>query len=313
MKISLGCSKVLRSLMVVLLSVTFSFCGSLKLDQTKQGTVEEGVDLPTIRKKDDKDGIIKVLAIGNSFSMDAIENYLYELAAAENIPMVIGNLYRGGASLEQHWNHAQNNLAAYEYRKIEIDGSKTNTPETSIETAVLDEDWDYISFQQVSGNSGNYKTFLTPLPALMEYVKERSTNPNVEYILHQTWAYAKSSNHKHFPNYGSDQETMYSAIVNTLRKAKVNFSFDVLIPAGTAIQNGRNTVIGDHFTRDGYHLDFGIGRYTAACTWFEALTDINVVGNSFIPDGLSTVEADIAQRAAHAAVLNPDEVTPLSN
>src|SRR5690554_2286254 len=64
------------------------------------------------------DGIIKVLAIGNSFSEDALENYLYELAESENIPIVIGNLFIGGASLEQHLNNAQSNAAAYSYRKI---------------------------------------------------------------------------------------------------------------------------------------------------------------------------------------------------
>lgn len=260
---------------------------------------------------DNNDDILKVLAIGNSFSMDAVENYLYELAAAENIPIVIGNLYRGGASLEQHWNHAKNNKTAYEYRKISVDGTKINTPEYTIEQAVQDENWDYISFQQVSGMSGKYETFLEPLPRLINYVQDRTTNSEVKYILHQTWAYAKNSTHKHFINYNNDQKTMYSNIVKTIRKAKVNFGFDDIIPAGTAIQNGRNTILGDNFTRDGYHLDFGIGRYTAACTWFEALTSINVVGNPFKPNELSSLETKIAQECAHAAIRNPDMVTPL--
>src|SRR5699024_6074437 len=96
------------------------------------------------------DGILKVLAIGNSFSEDAIENYLYDLAAAENIPIVIGNLYIGGSSLEQHWDNAQADSPAYDYRKITQEGNRTNMPETSIQTAVADENWDYISFQQLS-------------------------------------------------------------------------------------------------------------------------------------------------------------------
>ena len=86
---------------------------------------------------------------------------------------------------------------------------------------------------------------------------------------------------------------------------------DQVIPAGTAIQNGRNTLIGDNFTRDGYHLDLGIGRYTAASTWFEALTGICVVGNSFKPEAMTGLEAEIAHHAAHAAVTHPDEVTLL--
>ena len=44
---------------------------------------------------------IKILAIGNSFSEDAIEQYLHELADADGIETVIGNLYIPGCSLEQ--------------------------------------------------------------------------------------------------------------------------------------------------------------------------------------------------------------------
>ena len=257
------------------------------------------------------DGITKILAIGNSFSEDALENYLYELASSENVKIVIGNLYIGGSSLEQHWNNAKDNIAAYDYRKIAQNGTKTNTSATSIETAVLDEDWDYISFQQVSNNSGQYETFVTPLPKLVEYVKERSTHPEAKYILHQTWAYAQNSTHSAFPTYQSNQEIMYNAIVNAVRKVQETYKMDLVIPAGTAIQNGRNTLVGDNFTRDGYHLDLGIGRYTAASTWFEAITGINVIGNPFKPAAITDLEAEIAQHAAHAAVENPDEITLL--
>ncbi|MDO6390121.1 DUF4886 domain-containing protein [Pontibacter sp. BT731] len=258
------------------------------------------------------DGVIKVLAIGNSFSEDAVESYLYELAAAKNIPIVIGNLYIGGASLEQHWSNAQGNAPAYDYRKIEK-GEKTNKSQTTIEYAVKDENWDYVSFQQVSGSSGKYETFTTPLPALVKYVKERTTNPETRYVLHQTWAYSENSTHSDFPNYGNDQKAMYASIVETYRKAKIAYDMDYVIPAGTAIQNGRNTLIGDNFTRDGYHLDFGIGRYTAASTWFEALTGISVVGNPYKPAGLTQLDAEIAQHAAHAAVVNPDKITILAD
>ena len=51
---------------------------------------------------------IRVLCIGNSFSWDAVEQELAPLCAAGNQPIVIGNLYYGGCSLEQHYHH--NNL-----------------------------------------------------------------------------------------------------------------------------------------------------------------------------------------------------------
>ena len=40
--------------------------------------------------------VIKVLAIGNSFSEDAVEQYLYEMARAQGYSLVIGNAYISG-------------------------------------------------------------------------------------------------------------------------------------------------------------------------------------------------------------------------
>lgn len=263
-------------------------------------------------KRDNKE-TIKILAIGNSFSQDALETYLYELAKAENIKVIIGNLYIGGASLELHWNNAKENKATYQYRKIDVNGNKTNTPETSIADAIADEDWDYISFQQVSSSSGIYESYVEPLPLLFENVKQMATNPDVKYILHQTWAYAQSSTHSGFAHYNNDQLTMYSAIVDAVWRAKELVPIDIVVPAGTAIQNGRSSYIGDNFCSDGYHLDVNIGRYTAACTWFEKLFNVDVIGNSFKPDALSDFEADIAQHAAHYAVKSPKEITEMSD
>ena len=45
---------------------------------------------------------IKVLAIGNSFSQDAVEQYLHELGEAEGITMIIGNMFIGGTARAKH-------------------------------------------------------------------------------------------------------------------------------------------------------------------------------------------------------------------
>jgi hypothetical protein len=259
--------------------------------------------------KVEKDTLIRILAIGNSFSEDAIENHLYELAAAEGITIQIGNLYIGGASLELHCKNAKEDNPSYSFRKIDIDGNKMTTPNTSLADAIQFEDWDYISFQQVSSLSGVYGSYDPYLPQLLAYVHGQSTNPNVKFILHQTWAYAQDSDHEGFANYGDKQEKMYEALVETYRKIYEEYNFDLLVPTGTAIQNGRNTVIGDNFTRDGYHLDMTIGRYTAACTWFQALTQRSVVGNPYHPENMRAEEVGIAQVSAHLAVMEPDRVT----
>ena len=81
---------------------------------------------------------IKVLAIGNSFSQDAVEQYLHELGEAEGITMIIGNMFIGGCSLERHVQNIRNNAPAYAYRKVEKDGEKTETRSMTIEKALAE-------------------------------------------------------------------------------------------------------------------------------------------------------------------------------
>lgn len=252
----------------------------------------------------------KILAIGNSFSQDAVEQYLYELAAAEGFNPIIGNMYIGGCSLATHLSNAQNNSPAYEYRKI-VGGIKTNRTNVSLAEALADEDWDYISFQQVSGYSGKYDTYLVSLPSLVKYVQERATNKRVKLMMHQTWAYAQNSTHADFAKYDKDQIKMYEAIVDAVENAANLINSTIIIPSGTAIQNGRTTIIGDNFNRDGYHLELTYGRYTAACAWFEKIFNKSVVGNTYAPNTISAYYKQMAQNAAHYAVLNPHRVTDM--
>lgn len=258
-----------------------------------------------------EDGVIKILAIGNSFSADAIENNLFDLAREKNIKAVVANLYIGGAPLSLHVTNARENKNAYSYRKISVDGHKTTTAAVSLEHALADEDWDYISFQQASPLSGQPGTIEASLPELYRYVKDRAKNKDVKYVYHQTWAYSQHAPHPGFANYGRDQQRMYRAIADVSAKVNQIVPIDVVIPAGTAIQNARTSYIGDNFDRDGYHLRFSLGRYVAACTWFEKLFGVSVVGMSYKPSDVTEREKEVAQYAAHFAVKDPYEVTPL--
>ena len=49
-----------------------------------------------------KPDTLKVLAIGNSFSEDAVEQHLSGLARAEGLNVIICNMYIGGCSFERH-------------------------------------------------------------------------------------------------------------------------------------------------------------------------------------------------------------------
>jgi len=254
---------------------------------------------------------LRVLAIGNSFSRDAIEQNLHELAAADGDTLIIGNMYIGGCSLERHVKNTRTDSHDYVYRKIAADGSRVEKKNISILEALKDEAWDYISMQQASPFSGQYATYAEYLPELMKFVKQNGPR-RFTPVLHQTWAYEQGSGHTGFRNYGNDQITMYRAIVDANDRAARKNKIKVVIPAGTAVQNARTSFIGDNMNRDGYHLDLGVGRFTAACAWYERLIGKNVVDNRYVPAGMNPDIAFVAKTAAHAAVVNPVEITDLS-
>ena len=252
---------------------------------------------------------LKVLAIGNSFSEDAVEEHLSQLAQAEGLTVVIGNMYIGGCSLERHVNNLRGNLPEYRYRKFDPKGSMKEINGYTLEKVLAEEDWDYISVQQVSSFSGMPETYSPWLPELVDFVKARV--PDAEIMFHMTWAYAPNSDHGAFVNYGKDQMKMYNAIVSAVWQEAPKVGIDLIIPSGTAIQNARTSFLGNDLTRDGYHLKRHIGRYIAACTWLEAVLGVNPVGNSYCPEGITPEECKAAQKAAHKAVKKPCKVTSI--
>lgn len=254
------------------------------------------------------DKVIRILAIGNSFSHDAVEQNLWELFHDDGTEVIIGNLYIGGCSLERHYNNSVTGEEAYSYRKI-VDGKRTVTDKVPMLHGLLDEKWDYISLQQKSGISGladTYEPFLKDLIAYIDSVLDYEPT----YMFHMTWAYSQDADHNEFPKYDRDQMKMYSMILDAVGKAmEDNPSIKILIPSGTAIQNGRTSFLGDTFNRDGYHLDLAFGRYTAACTWYEAISGKNVRKNSYRPDTVDEKTAAACRTAAHKAVKQPWKVS----
>ena len=201
------------------------------------------------------------LPLATAFPKDAVEQYLHELAEAEGISTIIGNMFIGGCSLERHVKNARENAPAYAYRKNRYGWKEMGKGKDVLEMVLADEDWDYVSLQQASTFSGMYETYEASLPELIEYVKARLPK-KTKLMLHQTWAYASTSNHGGFKNYNRDHLTMYHAIVDAGKKAGKAYKIKMIIPTGTAIQNARTSFIGDHMNRDGHHLDVKVGRYT---------------------------------------------------
>lgn len=254
---------------------------------------------------------LRILAIGNSFSEDAVEQDLHSLAEMGGHELIIGNVYYPACNLQRHWNNLQNNTPEYSYRKINVNGKSDTIPNCTLSAALVDEPWDIITFQQGSAFSGVYSSY-RPLSSLIRRVRE-IVGPRPKFYWHQTWAYAPGATHQGFKTYSGDQMRMYASIIYCTRKVLAgNPQLTKLIPTGTAIQDAR-TALGPNLTRDGYHLDLVVGRYIAACTWYKVLFPNSHFIASYLPHGLTTKEAAICHEAVAEAIAHPYEVTTLTN
>ena len=241
---------------------------------------------------------IRLLCIGNSFSWDAVEQELSPLCTAAGQSIIIGNLYYGGCSLQQHYSFLQADTAAYSFRYIQ-DGVRMVYDPYTLREALRLQQWDYISFQQASGDSGIDSTFEPYLTALIDTV--RQYQPAARLCWMMTWSYAADSNHPHFPRYDCNQTTMDEAILSCVHNVLTRHPELLLVPCGTAVQNARH-YLGDVLCRDGYHLNLSYGRYVAACVWFEVLTGESVIGNPYRNAEMTPRQQRKTQRAAHKAV-----------
>ena len=222
---------------------------------------------------------LKVLTIGNSFSDDAME-YVYKIAKEAGIEYVeLGTLRASNASLANHVTNAQNNSAAYMFRYW-ADGATTwqdtgtwNSGAYTMYDAIKKADWDYIVFQQVSGDSGNASTY-DSLSTLMDYVDTHKTNPNVKYAWQITWS-ARADYPSQIPAFSK-----ILAAVNA--KITTNSKISVVIPSGTAIENAKTSYLTPkNIQRDAKHLSYGIGRYIAGLTLVKALTGVSIDNSTY--------------------------------
>ena len=243
---------------------------------------------------------LRVLAIGNSFSEDAVEQNLYEIASTDGTFLIIGNLYIGGCSLERHAGNVREDKADYRYRKISADGVMTTEQGVSISTALADESWDCVSFQQASHFSGMWETYEPYMGELYEYVRSR-TREDVRLLWQQTWAYDSDSDHGGFANYGRDQKQMYARIGECSSRIAAKYGLEI-IPSGPAVQIMRDEYGYRKMTRDGFHMSYDLGRYLLACVWYEVLSGRSPVGNTWMKDGLRHADRYNSQCAAHKAV-----------
>ena len=278
--------------------------------------------------------LIRVLCIGNSFSWDAVEQELVPLCYTAGVKVEVHDLYYGGCSLEQHARFLMKDTAAYSHRvctscTVDSIGKSSNSKPSvrqcrvvkdtvTLRQALRDGKYDYISLQQASHDSGIRSSFEPWLSMLIDTV--RAYQPQAQLCWMQTWAYSQDAKHPAFERYHSSQQEMWDSIQSCTRyvqqiannKQLSNQSLNrkpsnrqlIVIPCGEAIQRARNTRLGDTLCRDGYHLNYVYGRFTAACVWYEILTGKDVRRNCYKNRKMTHQQARLTRQSAHKAVEN---------
>lgn len=262
----------------------------------------------------DDDGVLRILAIGNSFSDDGTE---YIPALLDNLgvqDVEIARLYVGGCTLQQHLSFYQAKQSPYIFLQSKAGDNCwiKHKDKYSLQRALAMGEWDIITLQQQSGRSGIYSSYEPYLGELIQII--RLAQPHARLAWHMTWSYSTNSRLGEFTNYDNDPQKMFGAIHDATRATiETHPEIGIIIAAGTTVQTLRHAAINNYpydLTRDGFHIDYGAGRYALACTWYETLiephTHISMVGNTLsINKGMIAVTpltAAYCQQAARQAV-----------
>lgn len=280
---------------------------------------------------------VKVLAVGNSFSANALR-YFSDIVKASGSKTVAVNAMIGGCDFERHMRHAD---------AFEADSSDTNgrpyAGRASLKDLLTTQKWDFVTIQQASPKSFRPETFHPHADRLVAYIKKYA--PQAEIVIHQTWAYR--DDHRWFAEREKNREQPENRDImyRGLRAAYDGLAKDTgfrLIPCGDAMELARLDPAWGKFVpdasfdpkaavypalpknekrslhsgyswkkdaktgkatlgKDAFHANTP-GEYLQGCVWLEFFFGQSAVGNSFVPKGMAAEDAAVLQRVAHRAV-----------
>ena len=109
---------------------------------------------------------MNILTVGNSFSEDS-GRYLHRIARADKFNLETINLYIGGCSLDSHFRNMMGDKKDY----VLTPNGEFSRFYVTLKEALLNREWDYISIQQASLRSPDYKTYQPFLNELVAYFR----------------------------------------------------------------------------------------------------------------------------------------------
>jgi len=274
---------------------------------------------------------LKVLAVGNSFSANAL-HYFGDIVKASGNSVIASNAMIGGCDFERHMRHAD----AFEANPDDPVG-RPYPGKKSLKDLLTAQAWDYVTIQQASPKSFKPETFHPHADRLIAYIKKYA--PQAEIVIHETWAYRDDHPFWGLTNFNTD--VMYKGVRSAYDGLAKDTGFR-LIPCGDAMETARRDTAWGKFVpdrdfnpktavypdlpknekrslhngyswkkdaksgkfvlgKDAFHANTQ-GEYLIGCVWFEFFFKQSAVGNTFVPKGVALDDAATLQRIAHRVV-----------
>jgi hypothetical protein len=276
---------------------------------------------------------VRLLTVGNSFSANATR-YLGDLAKAGGHTLIHQPLVLPGASFQDQVAKARKHEEAPKSKS----GLYANG--LGLKEALRKETWDYVTIQQASIKSADFRTYQPYAGWLRNYIAKHA--PQANLLIHQTWAYRiddprflKPSGKEGEPQ---SHEQMYRDLTSAYDRVSAELG-GTIIPVGDAFyaadtdpawgfkhdkgfdrMTAKAPALPDQthslhvgwqwkkqqsgklaLVMDGHHANRA-GEYLGGCVWYEVLFGESAVGSSFIPKGMAPDDTRFLQETAHKAV-----------
>lgn len=284
---------------------------------------------------------IKVLGIGNSFTVNAFSQLRGMGESCDKVKLVLGGAIIGGCSMEKHIRLAKLHEEDPESEEgrpywltLADDNGEPKRTRVGLREMLQSDNWDIVTIQQLSAQSPDIENYRPYAKELYDYIKRYA--PKAEVVLHQTWAYRTDGDFKRVfpnkPNYGQlemyrDLNEAYNTIAKELGVR--------LIPVGPAFQlarqirpyipdtpenieklvppnlpNDKNSLCAGWYwsksdpptLRSDTHHAGVQGCYLAGAVWFEFLTGLNVRDEGIEAKSVSEEDAKFLADIAHQVV-----------
>ena len=193
---------------------------------------------------------LKVLMIGNSFSICVQRNLPKIVHAAPGQSLRLASAYIGGCPMEKHWEHIEALEADPQaeghrdaYLVTIYDSKRPGRPAVkrhgNVNELLVAEKWDIVTIQEASPRSWQENGYHQFGDRLVEYIRRKA--PQARIILQQTWAY-RADDPRICPlrsyEWQFGQEEMYARVDRAVRAFAQRHALPV-IPTGYAVQLAR--------------------------------------------------------------------------